>query len=314
MRPSRQLQPFIRPWPAGKPSVMVILMALCVATSVTQWVFAMVDRESTVSAALQATLALSFEGIRAHHYWQFLTYGTLHAGLIQLFANMAVLFFAGREVEPIVGRRHFLGIYLLGYTCGGVVQWVAMAMNWAPSGEGVALMGVSGGVAAVLAAYATILPELESTVHLFFVIPVRLRTKMVGLAGTAMALILCILDAPALAPLFGAQHELFMMSFREGLACVGPVAILAGFIGGWAYVKHLGFGNPLWIQRFIYNRRQREARMARMPAEQFISEEIDPILDKISREGMHSLSRAEKRILERGREKIAGAGRGGSKQ
>ncbi len=284
---------------------MVVLMALCVATSVTQWVFAMVDRESTVSAALQASLALSIEGIRAHHFWQFFTYGSLHAGLIQLIANMTVLFFAGREVEPIVGRRHFLGIYLLGYVCGGMVQWAAMVVGWAPSGDAVAVMGVSGGVAAILAAYATILPELESTVLLFFVLPVRLRTKMVGLIGTAFALVLCLLDAPPLAPLFGAQRELFMTTFRESLVSVGPVAILAGFIGGWAYVKHLGFGNPLWFQRVIYNRRQREARIARMPAEQYISEEIDPILDKISREGMHSLSRAERKILERGREKIA---------
>jgi hypothetical protein len=42
-----------------------------------------------------------------------------------------------------------------------------------------------------------------------------------------------------------------------------------------------------------------------MTPEQFISAEIDPILDKISREGMHSLSRAERKILEKGREKIA---------
>ena len=39
------------------------------------------------------------------------------------------------------------------------------------------------------------------------------------------------------------------------------------------------------------------------PAE-FISREIDPILDKISREGIHSLTRAERKILEKGREKI----------
>ena len=54
----------------------------------------------------------------------------------------------------------------------------------------------------------------------------------------------------------------------------------------------------------LYERRQREARIERMPAEQFISEEIDPILDKISREGMHSLTRTERKILEKGREKI----------
>jgi len=37
---------------------------------------------------------------------------------------------------------------------------------------------------------------------------------------------------------------------------------------------------------------------------QFINEEIDPILEKISRDGIRSLTRGEKRILEMGREKI----------
>jgi hypothetical protein len=41
-----------------------------------------------------------------------------------------------------------------------------------------------------------------------------------------------------------------------------------------------------------------------MSSEQFINEEIDPILEKISRDGIRSLTRAEKRILEMGREKI----------
>ena len=99
-----------------------------------------------------------------------------------------------------------------------------MELGWAPNGEGVALMGVSGAVAAVLAAYATILPELESTVNLFFVAPVRLRTKMVGLAGTALAFILCIVDAPAFSTLWGVQGDSRMANFRDGMACVGPVA------------------------------------------------------------------------------------------
>ena len=42
-----------------------------------------------------------------------------------------------------------------------------------------------------------------------------------------------------------------------------------------------------------------------MSAEQFVSVEVDPILDKIAREGMHSLTRSERKILAKGREKIA---------
>jgi hypothetical protein len=41
-----------------------------------------------------------------------------------------------------------------------------------------------------------------------------------------------------------------------------------------------------------------------MTPSQFISEEVDPILDKISREGMHSLTWQERRTLARAQEKI----------
>jgi hypothetical protein len=43
-----------------------------------------------------------------------------------------------------------------------------------------------------------------------------------------------------------------------------------------------------------------------MNAEQFIAEEVDPLLEKISREGMQSLTRSERRILAKAREKLAG--------
>ena len=82
-------------------------------------------------------------------------------------------------------------------------------------------------------------------------------------------------------------------------------AHLAGCMFGWVYVKQLGYGNPLRIQRYFFEKRQREDRRKYMSSEQFINEEIDPILEKISRDGIRSLTRAEKRILEMGREKIA---------
>ena len=45
-------------------------------------------------------------------------------------------------------------------------------------------------------------------------------------------------------------------------------------------------------------------RRARMSAEEFVSVEMDPVLEKITRGGIGSLTREERRILEIGREKI----------
>jgi hypothetical protein len=56
----------------------------------------------------------------------------------------------------------------------------------------------------------------------------------------------------------------------------------------------------------LRQRRVEADRIHAMTPEQFIAEQIDPLLDKISREGMGSLTRAEKRLLAKAREKIAG--------
>ena len=42
-----------------------------------------------------------------------------------------------------------------------------------------------------------------------------------------------------------------------------------------------------------------------LPPEEFLSKEVDPILDKISAQGIQSLTERERRILETAREKMA---------
>jgi membrane associated rhomboid family serine protease len=225
---------------------------------------------------LQTWLGLDAESIRAGHYWTFLSYSLLHVDPFHLLANALLLYFAGKEVEPIIGARHFVILYLLGTVIGGVAHVFAM--------PAVQLLGTTPAVAAVVVAFTTILPELDVTVNLFFVLPVRLRAKYLAVALLAVAAILWTVPT---------------------LPEIGPAAMIAASAVAWLYVKQLGFGNPLALQRYIFNRRQRAARLERMSPEQFISNEIDPILDKIAREGMRSLSRAERKMLAQGRDKIA---------
>ncbi|MEI9897413.1 MAG: rhomboid family intramembrane serine protease [Chthoniobacter sp.] len=225
---------------------------------------------------LREWLALDSAAIQNGHWWKFLSFGLLHADPLHMFANLLLLFLAGRELEPIIGARHFSIIYIVGNILGGLAHWTFM--RWQP------LMGVSAGVAAVIVAYTTILPELDVTFHLLFVIPVRLRAKHLAWGLIAVSAVCWSTDtAPE----------------------IGPAGMLAGALFGWGYVKQLGYGNPLAIQRYIFDRRQRAARLARMSPEQFITAEIDPILEKIAQSGVKSLTRAERKILEQGRGKLS---------
>ena len=136
----------------------------------------------------------------------------------------------------------------------------------------------------MLIAFTTILPEFELTLLLFFVIPIRLRAKYVGWLVAGGAAVLAV------------THK---------MPDIAHVAHLGGCVVGWIYARQLGFGNPWWIQRRLMEKRQREERLNRMSPDQYMVEEIDPILDKIAKDGIRSLTRHERRILERGRDKIS---------
>ncbi len=221
-------------------------------------------------------LGLSGAGVAAGSYWQFISFFLLHSGPFHALANALLLFLVGRELEPILGKKRFVGLFVLGTLVGGLAHWL-----FTPS---VALIGMTAGVVALLVAFTTTLPELEVTMNLFFVLPVRLRAKHLA----AAVVIVCAILWYA-----GVSPE------------ISPAALLAGCAVGWLSARQLGFGNPLFFQRYLFEKRQRAARRERMSPDQFISMEIDPILEKISRDGMQSLTRAERKILDQGREKIA---------
>ncbi len=220
--------------------------------------------------------ALSYRGISAAYAWQFFTAMFLHDGPWDLLGNTIILYLLGRDLESILGQRHFLFLYLAGAIGGELGHLFLMPTNCV-------LFGAAGGVAAVLVAYATILPELELTSMIFFIIPLRLKAKHLAYGAFGLAAILIVID-------------------RSG--AVAHSAYFGGCIAGWIYAHLLGFGRPSPVQRIVRQRRLETDRIERMSAAQFMAEEIDPLLEKISREGMDSLTRAERRKLEQAREKM----------
>jgi len=272
MRPLRQsFQSFNRSWSDRQFSTVSLLIGVNVGVFIFQLLIGLF-----APGWVGDHLALSGEGLRRGFLWEFGTYMFLHGGWLHLAFNMLTLYFAGREVEVIAGRKHLLGMYFAGGLFGGIAQILL-------SSPQMQLVGASAGVFAVLIAFTTIYPEMELTLLLFFVIPVRVKAKFLALGIVVTSL---------------------FFSVSGAWGGVGHIAHLGGCLAGWIYAKQLGFGAPVRLPRFIYRKRERLERVRTMSPEEFISEEIDPILDKISREGIQSLTRAERKILEKGREKI----------
>ena len=200
-------------------------------------------------------LGLSYRGIDRAYAWQFFSAMFLHAGIWQFAGNMIVLYLLGRDVESILGQRHFLYLYFCGAIAGELGHLFLMPST-------TVLLGASGGIAAIVMAFGTILPELELTNSFFFVFPLKLKAKHFAYALFTVGVALIVLD-------------------RRGI--VGHSAYLGGCSAGWLYAHLLGFGRPSFVQRALQQRRARIERRRQMSAEEFIVEEIDPLLEKISR-------------------------------
>ena len=292
--PKRQMQPFTHRWTGGHLTAGMVLIALNTGIFVAQQIVNYGE-----PGLVEHLFGLSADTVRMGHIWQFATCIFLHAGWLHVITNMAMLYFAGRELEALLGPRHFLAIYFLGGLTGSIAQWVL-----APSLPGIPYSGASACVLATVIAFTTILPELEISGLLFYVIRLPMKAKYIAqvIVWFSIAAIV-VIESLHFVKSPGAGRIFALLTGNPYLNA--HYAHLGGCLLGWLYVKQLGYGNPLRIQRYFIEKRQREERRKHMSAGQFIHEEIDPILEKISREGIRSLTRAEKRTLEMGRDKIS---------
>ena len=97
-----------------------------------------------------------------------ITYQFLHANFMHVFGNMIFLFVFGDDIEELIGHWRFLAFYL---ACG-----VGAGLAFVLSGPGVTmlLIGASGSVAGVVAAYLMYRP-CEKVTALLGLIPLRVR-------------------------------------------------------------------------------------------------------------------------------------------
>ncbi|MFI5230152.1 MAG: rhomboid family intramembrane serine protease, partial [Gemmatimonadales bacterium] len=104
-------------------------------------------------------------------WWTAGTYMFVHAGLWHLAANMYALYLFGPRLEQGWGARRFTWFYLL---CG--LGGVVFQLLFIRAGT---LVGASAAVFGVMTAYVMQWPDDE--VYLMFVLPMRVRTLVVGL-------------------------------------------------------------------------------------------------------------------------------------
>src|SRR5258708_7575817 len=254
-------------------------------------------------------LALSWEGLKHGYIWELLSFQFLHANLFHLLVNCWAIFAFGREVEMAIGAKRFFILYFSSGAIGGLLQGFAGSLGqifphsaWAQSFVA-PTVGASAGALGLVAAFATLFPDRSLTLLLFFVIPVTMRAKFLLL--------------------FSGLFSIFGFMFPGSSGSVADAAHLGGMLTGICFVRYALNWNFHWpglnrrrgepSRRLVKVSTASSGRWGRaktvgpadLPPDEFLSREVDPILDKISAHGIQSLTERERRVLEAAREKMA---------
>jgi len=234
-----------------------------------------------------------------HRPWTLLTHIFAHEEIFHILFNMLFLYWFGRLIDEYLGSRRLVGLYVMGGIAGGV--FFLVIYNLVPyfqnQAVGTQMLGASAAALSVAVGAATLLPNY--TFHLLFFGPVRIKYIV---------------------------FFFVVLSFAQSVGpnAGGNIAHLGGALMGFFYVKLLQNGTDLgrpiywvvdgWSNLFkpkpavkvSYRQRSSASAQGSVYAAAGSSsssvsapdqDEVDTILDKISRSGYESLTREEKQKL-----------------
>ncbi|MGI9518086.1 MAG: rhomboid family intramembrane serine protease [Pirellulaceae bacterium] len=208
--------------------------------------------------------------------YQLLTYGFAHSSIDEDFGiwhiafNMLTLFFLGVAVEQKYGRTEFLKFYILAILVAGTVWLLVQVLRSQPASA----VGASGAVAAVVMLFILNFPK--QTLLLMGIIP---------------------MPAWVLGVLFIGMDVLNSMNHESRIAAE---AHLAG--AAFAAIYYFGKWNFQWLKfDWLTDRLSGKPKLKvhQPEASDELTREADIILDKVHRLGEESLTRKERKTLER---------------
>lgn len=103
--------------------------------------------------------------------WQFISYGFLHGHTVHLLLNMFVLWMFGTSVERVWGTRRLLFFYLICLIGSATVHLVVTTYLSADIRH---MIGASGAIYGVFAAFAVLFPNVR-VVFILFPVPTKVK-------------------------------------------------------------------------------------------------------------------------------------------
>jgi membrane associated rhomboid family serine protease len=270
--------------------------------------------------------------LRKGEVWRLGTYMFVHGGVAHLFFNMWGLYLFGRLVEDRLGPQRFLRLYLISGVIGGLVWlvanwWGIIAVTLDPRISDASILALQR-LGAEVGRYQGQVIATGPASAFVAVDGVRVLQALGGVVGASGAIFGVMMAAAMTAPnlrillllppvpmklkTFVAVYALIevIMAWTSAASHAGSriahLAHLGGLAGAFLYMRHLGHGSP-----WSFCRNQIEAWRARRTRRRFqqtgggqppesgpSASDVDRILDKIGREGIQSLTEAERQTLQ----------------
>ncbi len=252
----------------GLPKPTYVVKSLLIVNLLVFVLQVFLDTNGTMTRALGVTAGAWWQ------VWRYVTFQFLHGDFWHIALNMLGLYMLGTPLENHWGPRRFTWFYL---TCGVVAGVAYVAIVWAlqPGLSFIPLIGASGGVFGIILACAVLFPHFM-LILLFFPVPIRLAAGLI----------------------FGGMLLLVTQSLMRGSVgdALSDVAHLGGALAAavWIWVIPRMRGAAGGIRQA----RKKGSWERKMRSREEDEAEIDRILDKIKRGGLHSLSHREKRTLQ----------------
>jgi membrane associated rhomboid family serine protease len=223
--------------------------------------------------------------------WSLLTYFFAHdvGNFFHIIFNMFFLYTFGQLITEFLGNRRLISIYFLGGLFSGIIYLLAYNLipYLAQNADRTVLLGASGAVYAVVIGAAVLLPDY--TFFLIFLGPVKIKY-------------------------IAAFYVLLSFAQTIGPNAGGNIAHLGGAGFGALYIWQLRRGNDIgkpfenffaWLTGLfkqkpkikVTYKNTDQRRSGAFNPNDVSQEEIDSILDKISKFGYEKLTKEEKQKL-----------------
>jgi membrane associated rhomboid family serine protease len=244
--------------------------------------------EITAFFIQNSSFPISWQGVLLKP-WTLITYAFMHIEIFHIFWNMISLYWFGQLFINYTSKTKLIPLYILGGVAGALFSLVViLTIPGLSIYIGSPMVGASAGVTAIIVAAATLMPNFR--MNLMFIGEVKL------IYVALFAILIDILNVASysnvggnLAHLGGAlMGYLFIMQYKKGKDLGKPISSFFNWFSGLferkPKLKVVHKKKPLTDEEYNHNRVATQ-------------QQIDFILDKISKSGYESLSKSEKELL-----------------